>query len=47
MIKCHFEVSKTLLGAILPLLGLLFLLLCCVEALGVCQVVNSDGQEDI
>lgn len=37
----------TVLDAILPLLGLLFLLLCCIEALCVCQVINSDGQENI
>lgn len=37
----------SLLDTILPLLGLLFLLLGRVEALGVGQVVNGDGQEDV
>lgn len=41
------EVSLAAPDTILPLLGLLFFLLCCVKALCIGQVINSNGQEDV
>lgn len=39
--------NEAILNTILSLFGLLLLFLCCVEALCVSQVINSDGQEHI